>query len=192
MASYPKKGVKLRARICFLDESGISDKPSVRKTWAPKGATPVIRSSGGWKVRSVTGAIVCTPKGRSPRLYLRITKGTIRHPEFIRFLKHLRSHVHRKIILVTDRLPAHLAGKARRFIRQQKSWLTVKWFPSYAPELNPVEYLWSASKRKDYANYCPDTMTELDGCIRNSTKRIRRKPRLLSGFLQASGLFHQH
>jgi transposase len=150
----------------------------------------VIRSAGGWKVRSVTGAIVCTPRGRTPRLYLRITKGTIRHPEVIRFLKHLRSHARKKIILVMDRLPAHRAGNTQQFIRQQQSWLTVKWFPSYAPELNPVEYLWSASKQKDYANYCPDTMTELDGRIRVSTRRIRRKPRLLNGFLRASGLFH--
>lgn len=189
MAPHSKKGAKLRALIGFLDESGISDRPTVRKTWAPRGKTPLIKSAGGWKVRSITGSIICTPLGKKPKLYLRIASGTVRHPEFIRFLKHLRHHVHRRLILLVDRLSVHKSKAVQKFARSQQRWLSLEWFPAYAPELNPVEYLWSASKRKDFANTCSKTMPELDGRIHKSVRRIRRKPNILAGFLKASKLF---
>lgn len=173
----------------FLDESGVSDRPTVRKTWAPRGKTPLIKSAGGWKVRSITGSIICTPSGKKPKLYLRITSGTIRHPEFIRFLKHLRRHVHKPLILLVDRLSVHKAKAVHKFVRSQRHWLSLEWFPAYAPELNPVEYLWSASKRKDFANACSKTISELKGRIHRSARRIRRKRNILTGFLKASKLF---
>src|SRR3989344_5808787 len=86
MASHSKKGGELNARIAFLDESGISERPSVRRTWAPIGKTPIIFSTGSWKVRSVIGVITCTPAGNNPRLYIRIFPGTIHKEETVRFL----------------------------------------------------------------------------------------------------------
>lgn len=173
----------------FLDESGISDKPTVRRSWAPRGQTPIIASPGHWRTRSVTGTIVSTPRGNRPQLYLRMVSGTISSPEFIRFVKHLRYHVKGRLVLLLDRLAAHRSKESSAFIKTQRRWLTLEWFPPYAPELNPIEYLWSASKRKDFANYCPDTIAELDSRIRRSVKRIRRQPDVLKGFLKASSLF---
>jgi len=88
-----------------------------------------------------------------------------------------------------DRLAVHRSKESTVFLKEQRRWLIVEWFPAYAPELNPIEYLWSASKRKDFANFCPDTMADLDQRIRRSMKRIRRKPNILKGFLKASSLF---
>jgi transposase len=116
-------------------------------------------------------------------------RGAVRNPDFIHFLKRLRRHLRRKLILLADRLPAHRSKNARQYFKSQKHWLTIEWFPAYAPELNPVEYLWSASKRKDFANFCPETSALLDKRIRQSIRRIRRKPNLLTGFLKASQLF---
>lgn len=189
MASHPKKGVKLGAKLGFLDESGISDKPTVRRSWAPKGQTPVVSSPGHWHTHSVTGTIVCTPRGQNCCVYLRIVRGAVCSKEFILFVKHLRRHVRGRMILLLDRLAVHRSKETTAFLKTQRPWLTIKWFPAYAPELNPVEYLWSASKQKDFANFCPETMTELDQRIRRSIKRIRRHQDTLKGFLKASELF---
>lgn len=190
MASHSKKGAKIRALIGFLDESGISEKPTVRRTWAPKGHTPIIRSTGSWKTRSVVGVITSTPNGYRPKLYLRIFKTTIHAAEVIRFIKELRYHVKRKVILLWDGLPAHRAKTVRNFLKTQTHWLETKRFPAYAPELNPVEYAWSSGKTKDLANFCPDTLDILDNQIRRSKRRLRRRPDILKGFLRKSTLFH--
>lgn len=189
MASYPKKGVKTGAKLAFLDESGISEKPTVRRSWAPKGKTPIINSPGHWHTHSVTGAIVCTARGYNPKLYFRLTDGVVASPEFIRFVKQLRHHVRGRIILLMDRLAVHRSKESSAFLKTQQHWLKAEWFPPYAPELNPIEYLWSASKRKDFANFCPDTISDLDNRIRRSVKRIRRRPDILTGFLRKSSLF---
>ena len=68
LAEDPKKGAKNKARLAFMDESGVSERPTVRRTWAPIGETPVIASTGSWSVRSVIGAIVCSPTGRNRRI----------------------------------------------------------------------------------------------------------------------------
>ncbi len=159
------------------------------RTWAPQGQTPIIRSPGHWRVRSVIGAIAATPAGDHPRLYLHRAPGTVRSTEFIRFLKALRRHLRGPVILLLDRLAVHRSKTTTAYVTGERSWLTLAWFPPYAPELNPIEYLWSASKRKDFANVRPDGLAALDQRIERSFRRIRRRSDLLRGFLKASSLF---
>jgi transposase len=135
------------------------------------------------------GTLTCTPKGYHPKFYLRLFKTTIHDTQFIRHLKELRRHIRGKLILLIDRLAAHRSKKTRAFLKTQRHWLRISWFPPYAPELNPVEYPWSYGKRKDLANFCPDTLERLDQGIRRYGRRLRRKPELLRGFLKASSLF---
>lgn len=179
------------ARIAFWDESGISQKPNVRRTWSPRGHTPLIRSTGSWRSRSAAGIITATPYGRKPKLLLRILTHSIASPDIVRVLKELRRHVRGALILVWDGLPAHRSRLTRAFLKTQASWLTVYRFPAYAPELNPVEYLWSAGKNKELANLCVDTINDIDTHIRSYKRRVQRHPHLLSGFLKKSGLFQK-
>lgn len=111
--------------------------------------------------------------------------------EVICFLKELRRHVKGRIILLWDRLPAHRSKKVAAFLETQKPWLIIEQLPPYAPELNPVEYLWSAAKAKDWANLHVDSIDEVDEHIRRGGRRIRRNRNLLSSFLKASGLFEK-
>lgn len=135
------------------------------------------------------GLIVCTPTGRKPRLLLRIIPGSVTSPIIIRTVKEMRRHLRGKLLLLWDGLPAHRAKIVREFLKTQTHWLRTERFPAYAPELNPVEYLWSASKRKDLGNVCPDGMQALDAHIRRSVRRFQRHPDVLTGFLRVSGLF---
>jgi transposase len=103
-------------------------------------------------------------------------------------LKDLKRHRHgRKILLIWDGLPAHRALKVQNYIKTQKEWLRIERFPSYAPELNPIEYLWSSMKKKHLGNLTADLSIlgkELKKC-----KRKIRDPELLRGFLNASKLY---
>lgn len=177
------------ARIGFWDESGLTQKPTVRRTWSLKGVTPIISGTGSWKSRSLAGVIACSPEAQKPKLFLRIFPRSVRTKEAIRALKELRQHIKEKLILMWDGLRTHHSKEMKAFLRTQRHWLSPCRFPAYAPELNPVEYLWSCGKNKDFAHLYADTVSDLDVHIRRYKRRIRRRPDLLTGFLKKSGLF---
>lgn len=189
LAPYPKKGLKIQARIGFLDESAFSDKPMVRKTWALKGHTPILRVPGGWVTRSVISMIVCSPKGERPRLLFRVMKMAINQDRFIEFLKIIKRHTRGKLIIITDNLAVHKSKKTKAYCKTQKSWLSVEYLPPYAPELNPVEYIWSSSKRKHFSNASIVGGKALDARIRKNGRKAQTQKNLLKGFLKASSLF---
>ena len=116
LAGHPKKGAAEGRRIAFLDESGVSERPTVRRTWAPRGKTPTIVSTGSWSVRSVVGVITCTPEGNDPKLYIRIFPGSIHQEDTLTFLKELRRHVRGSILLIWDRLAAHRAKIVKGYV----------------------------------------------------------------------------
>ncbi len=77
------------------------------------------------------------------------------------------------------------------YVAANSAWLTVERFPGYAPELNPVEYLWSALKGKDLANYCPDETLELAERLQVGQERIGEDQEKLYGFLVGSTLYEK-
>ena len=58
------------------------------------------------------------------------------------FLGHLLRHLRGKLPVVWDGWPAHRSRLVSEFIRAQQNRLAIEWLPGYAPELNPVEYIW--------------------------------------------------
>lgn len=109
--------------------------------------------------------------------------------EILRFLKDLKAHLKgKKLLLIWDGLPAHRAKIVRTYVIQEKKWLRVERFPAYAPELNPIEYLWSAMKRKDISNHIPHGLRHLKRAIRKSRRRLSNAT-LLKGFLKAGGIY---
>jgi transposase len=60
----------------------------------------------------------------------------------------------------------------------------VEYLPGYAPELNPVEYIWAYWKQHALPNVCPKDYWSLDKTARRTLKRKRRRPRLITAFWQ--------
>ena len=159
------------------------------RTWALKGATPILSSTGSWKNLSMSGIIICTASAHHSRLFLRIFRGSMDAQDIRRFLKELKTYLKgRKLLLIWDGLPAHRAKITREYIGREKKWLRVERFPAYAPELNPIEYLWSSMKRKDTSNHLPAGLGNLRRTIHKSKRRLS-DTKLLRGFLRASKLY---
>jgi len=191
ISSYPKKGLQIGALLGFLDETGFSDRPTVRKTWAPKGKTPIVTIAGGWKNKTLIGTIVTDPLGKKPaKFYGMIPPASVHANDCIVYLKYLKRHLKdKKLIILWDGLSAHTAKVTQAYIASQKDWLTVVRTPTYAPEVNPPEYLWAAMKTKDCSNTESANTEELEEHIRRSIHRVKRNPTLLRGCLNGSGLF---
>ncbi|HEY4681894.1 MAG TPA: transposase [Candidatus Acidoferrales bacterium] len=103
----------------------------------------------------------------------------------------LRREFPRPMILLWDRLPAHKSRQTRSYLQAatQQGWLRLEWLPAYAPELNPVEYLWGYLDGGVLAHYAPPTLGEIRQRVKAGARRVRRCPDVLRGFLKASSLF---
>jgi len=75
------------------------------------------------------------------------------------------------------------------FVPQQRGRLWLEFLPAYAPELNPVEYLWSHWKQHELPNFCPTTFGQLSHHARQALRRMRRRPTLVIAFWQQAELF---
>jgi len=185
-----KKNARRRgAWIVFEDESGISLTPPVRRTWAPKGQTPVIRTPFNWKRMSMAAALIYAPDGTWATVMFGAQPGAYNDKSLIRFIRQLRRQLGGdKVTLVWDGLPSHRSRRMRTFLDAQRSWLVTEKLPAYAPELNPVEALWGNLKGTELANLCVDTIAETEYCARRGVRRIRREEDLVFSFLQHTGL----
>ena len=94
-----------------------------------------------------------------------------------------------KLLIIWDGLRSHRSRLVWDFVRQQRGRLWLEFRPAYAPELNPVEYLWSYWKQHQLPNFCPSTFAQLSVQARSALKRMRRRPTLVMAFWQQANLF---
>lgn len=189
MAGGKKNACRRQARIFFQDESGVSQRPSVRRTWAPKGETPVLIHAFNWATISVCAAIGYRWDGRRCRLYFQTRPGSYDSESLIAFLHDLKRHLRgRKAILVWDGLPSHKSRLMNEYLRCQRRWLVAERLPGYAPELNPLESLWGNVKGQELANHCAEDLGEVVCAVRGGMQRIRKSRTLPLAFLAHAGL----
>ena len=67
--------------------------------------------------------------------------------------------------------------------------LAVDYLPAYAPELNPVEYIWGYWKHHELPNFCPHDFSQLSYHARHTLRRMRRRPMLVMAFWKQANLF---
>jgi transposase len=187
MAYQALAGAKKKCRregrtIVFIDESGLSERPTRVKTWAPKGQTPVLQYSFNWKQLSVIAGISFW------NFYFRFHAGAIRGPQFVEFLHALTRQIRGKLLIIWDGLPAHRSRVVKDYVEALDGRLILERLPAYAPELNPVEYIWGYMKQRELANLCLHTIGEVGTFARNRLKSMQRRPRLITAFWQQAEL----
>jgi len=151
----------------------------------------VLTHSFNWKKISIAGALALRRSRRRIKVFLSTLRGSVTGETVLQFLRSLRRHLRGKVIVLWDGLPAHRSEPVQRWITSQRHWLDVERFPSYCPELNPMEYLWGNLQANELANYSPEHINELEATVRRGGRRIRRHPDLPKSFLIHSGLFER-
>jgi hypothetical protein len=76
----------------------------------------------------------------------------------------------------------------RAWLATQRSWLMVERLLAYAPELNPVQGLWSSFKAVELANLTSPTRAEVIDQAYRGVERVRRTPHLAYSFLRHADL----
>ena len=164
--------------------------PLVRRSWAPKGKTPLLhqRTRHLQKVSAIA-ALTVSPKRRRVGLYFSlVSNANIDSTGVQVFLQELRRHIQNPIILIWDRLNAHRSLKVQSWIARQHG-LSCEFLPPYAPELNPVENIWSYLKQNPLANFAAADIDELFRAAKRATQQISARPDLLRSFVKEIPLF---
>jgi transposase len=151
------------------------------RTWAPKGQTPVLQYSFNWKNLSMVGGITLR------KIYFRLFNGSVKSDQVIEFLRDLFRHLRGRVILVWDRLPAHRSRKVLEFLWKYNR-VRMEYLPAYAPELNPMEYVWCNLKTKEMPNVCVEKLDELSFLARRALRRIRMRPAIIASCWKQSTL----
>lgn len=177
-----KNAARQRRTIVFIDESGLSERPTRVRTWSPKGHTPVLQYSFDWKQLSVIAGVSFW------RFYFRFFPGSIKKEQIVEFLKALKTQIKGKLLIVWDRLTAHRSRLVREFVETQKGRIQLEFLPGYAPELNPVEYVWGHLKCHELANLCATHIEQVKRSARQRLRSMQRRPALIAAFWKQAEL----
>lgn len=174
-----KRAKKEGATIYFQDESGIRSDFHSGTTWALKGKTPVIESTGARFGLNMMAAI--TPRGQ---MQFMIVQGTVRADQICEFLKRLMHGHEDKVFLIWDGHPTHKSKKVKECIASFEGRLEVFLLPAYSPDLNPIEQLWNHTKGNGVGRkivYGPD---QLKSIIINKLRSLQKLPKKIASFFR--------
>jgi transposase len=178
-----KKNAQRQGRIIvFVDESGLSERPTQVRGWAPRGHTPVLQYHFNWHQLSAIAGITFY------RFYFRLFPGAIKGPQVVEFLHALGWQIRRKVLVIWDGLPAHRSQFVRDYVDSLKGAIQLEYLPAYAPELNPTEYIWGHLKHRELGNFCARTFGELTHRTRNRLRSMQRRQTLVTAFWQQAEL----
>jgi transposase len=181
----PQQGAAAQQQtILFRDESGFYPLPSVVRTYAPMGQTPVLRE---WWTRDHLSAIsAISPEGT---WYFRSQDQAINSEDVVAFLEHLLRELSGRMVLIWDGAPIHRSHTLQEFLANGAAQrFHLERLPAYAPELNPDEGVWPQLTGVELRNVCCVDLPHLHHELRDAVKRVRRKPRMIQGCFSGAGL----
>ena len=161
----------------------MSERPTRIKTWAPRGETPVVQFHFNWHQLSLIAGLHFTG------MCFRLHDGTVAKEQVVDFLKALRTHLRRRLLVIWDNSQPHRSRLVRDYVAATDGAIALHFLPGYAPELNPVEFVWSWLKRHALANFCPNDFAELQSTTRGKLQSAQRRSAIIASCWQQAALF---
>jgi transposase len=184
---YP--AIKQRAQsegseIFWGDETGMRSDHHAGRSYAPKGKTPVVRSTGNRFKANMISAI--SNKGVLRfMIYERFNSET-----FIKFLTRLVERSERKIILIVDGHPAHKTNKVKNWLSEHSDKIEMEYLPGYSPELNPDEYLNQDLKTNALGKQRPRDKGQLIKTVKSFLRAKQRDPEKVRAYFRAKHVLY--
>jgi transposase len=180
---YPRLRARARrrgARIFFLDEAGVRSDAVLGRSWAPKGQTPEVATSG--RRQSVNAISAINARGE---FWYKVYTQRLNKELFLHFLKAFLRGRRISVFLVVDGHPAHRARIIAEYVQSLKGRLEIHFLPGYAPELNPDEFVWNHLKKEGVSKKPLHQGESLRARVHQDLERIRRAPALVRSFFRA-------
>jgi transposase len=173
-----------RRVLIFEDESGFYLLPSVVKTYAPEGRTPVIWEKQTRDHLSVMGGM--TPAGK---VYTLARQESLNGLHSVEFLRHLLQVAGERLLVIWDGSPIHRRAAVKEFVSGTRAKVWLEALPGYAPDLNPWdEGGWHHLKNVEMRNLVCLDLEEVHAEFHLAVGRLRQKPHLVQSFFAQAGL----
>jgi transposase len=167
----------------FADQSGFYLLPTVVRTYAPVGQTPVLYERLSRDHLSAMSGITLEGK-----LLMIEQERAFKGPDVVRFLEHALRQIPGKLLVVWDGSPIHRSKVVKRFLAEGAAGrLQLEQLPGYAPELNPDEGIWKHLKHVELKNVCCRSLSELRRELRKAKERLRHKKHVIFGCIRQPG-----
>jgi transposase len=186
--TYPKlkkRAKKLGAKIFFLDEAGFQSDPPLARTYGLKGQTPVVTTSGQRQSINVISAV--NARGE---FWAATYDGKLNAESFVLFLQNFLKGRHGKVFLIVDGHPSHTAKAVGHYVESLKGRLELHRLPSYAPDLNPDEYVWSYMKKNGVSKKPLKKGEALRGRVEQDLLKIKADRKLVRSFFYAESVVY--
>lgn len=185
-----REAFRRQAHIVFLDESGFQLNPSVGRTLAPRGRTPVVEA---WDRRDRISAISCvtlSPVRTRPGLYVdRLpVNRTVHAEEVVEFRRELRRQLRGPFTVTWDRHKTHTRANAVKAYLAKHPEIVVEDLPAHAPQLNPDEWVWGWTKYGRLANLAAWDADQLWDWVIDALVELKFRPDLLNAFFRDAEL----
>lgn len=180
---YPQiraKAKRIGAEIYFGDEAGVRSDFHSGKTWAPKGKTPIIRTTGARFGFNMISAV--SPKGH---MRFMVVEGRVAAQQFCEFLRRLVIKAEKPIFLILDGHPVHRSAKVKNLVESINGKLQIFFLPPYSPELNPDEHVWNDLKNNGIGRMLVAGPDDMRRKVISHLKFLQRNPVLIQSFFQA-------
>jgi len=168
------------ADIWFGDEAGVRSDAHAGKTWAPKGRTPIVSTTGARFGLNLISAV-----SRRGAFRFMGVSGRVNAEVFIDFLQRLIYGLRRPVYLIVDGHPTHKAVKVRRFLKTVEHRLQIFFLPPYSPELNPDEHVWNDLKNNGIGRQVITGPDQLRREVLSHLRFMQKSPHLIRSFFRA-------
>lgn len=180
---YPRIRQRARQRgamVFFLDEAGIRSDAALGRTWAPRGQTPVVATTGQRQAVNAISAV--NEKGA---FWYATFTGRFNAARFEEFLRSFLKHRRQPTMLVVDGHPAHRAARVARYVASTRGRLELHFLPGYSPDLNPDEFVWNHIKTNGLSKRPLRRNESLRERVDRDLAAVKGRPALVRSFFCA-------
>ena len=168
-----------KAEIYWEDETGLRSDHVAGRSYSPRGATPVIASTG-----NRFGCNIISAVNNLGKMRFRVFQGSFTQSVMIDFLERLARDAKRKVLVIADGHPSHKGRRVRQWLKDHAMQCELVLLPGYAPELNPDELLNQDLKSQVFSAGRPATRDELMGQARTYLKSTQKRPDIVRAYFQ--------
>lgn len=169
-----------KASIWFGDEAGVRSDAHAGTTWAERGKTPVVSTTGARFSLNLISAV-----SRRGDFRFMTVGGGVTADVFIGFLKRLVQGMDSPVFLIVDGHPTHKAVKVRKFVESLKGRLKLFFLPPYSPELNPDEHVWNDLKNNGIGRKVITGPDQMRSEVISHLRFLQKSPDLVRSFFHA-------
>lgn len=179
---YPairKEAKAVGTTIYFGYEAGVRSDYHSGTTWAPKGQTLVVRTTGA----RYSLNLVSTISAKGSMRFMTV-KDKLTADRFIEFLVRLLKNQSGPAFLIVDGHPVHRSVRVKAFVEATDGKLKLFHLPSYSPELNPDEQVWNQFKNHRIGKMLIKSLDDMTQKVGSALRSIQRTPILIRSFFQ--------